>query len=218
MQERSERSARLDFTGFDGPEHRDIVVLFNAGHITSHSLLGVSPANNWSSEGIYAYDITDDGEEYLDANRHLLDGDAPQQQPTRSATAKVFIIHGTDPNGYVLKVEDVCRKFGLDPVRMVEQPNRGMSLPDKLRDSMTASDFYVAILTHDETTTEGEQRARPNAIAETLLVNQNWPDRLAILHEGEVEMHSNLQGLAYIQLEGQWSVRLFQELRAAGLA
>ena len=83
---------------------------------------------------------------------------------------------------------------------------------------LSASDFYVAILTHDETTTEGEQRARPNAIAETLLVNQNWPDRLAILHKGEVEMPSNLQGLAYIQLEGQWSVRLFQELRAAGLA
>ena len=83
---------------------------------------------------------------------------------------------------------------------------------------LSASDFYVAILTHDETTTDGEQRARPNAIAETLLANQNWPHRLAILREGEVEMHGNLQGLGCIQLEGQWSVRLFQELRAAGLA
>jgi hypothetical protein len=72
MQESSERSARLDFAGFDGPEHREIVVLFNAGYITSHSFFGISPANHWSSEGIYAYDITEDGEEYLAANRHLL--------------------------------------------------------------------------------------------------------------------------------------------------
>ena len=68
IKERSERFARFDMAGFDGPEHRDVVVLFNAGHITSHSFLGVSPANHWSSEGIYAYDITDDGEEYLAAN------------------------------------------------------------------------------------------------------------------------------------------------------
>ena len=114
---------------------------------------------------------------------------------------KVFIIHGTDPNGYVREVEDACRTFGLDPVRMMQQPNRGMSLPDKLRDSTTASDFYVAILTHDETTTDGGQRARQNAIAETLLANQNWPDRLVILREGEVEIPTNLQGLVYIQLK-----------------
>ena len=194
------------------------MVLFNAGHITSHSLLGVSPANHWSSEGIYAYDITDDGEEYLDANRHLLDGDAPQQQPTRSATAKVFIIHGRDPNGYVPQVEDACRKFGIDPVRTMEQPNRGMGLPDKLRENMGVSEYYVAVLTHDETTTVGKQLARQNAIAEAVTANQNWPGRLAILREGEVEIPSNLQGLGYIQLEGQWSVRLFQEFKAAGLA
>lgn len=48
------------------------MVLFNAGYITSHSFFGISPANHWSSEGIYAYDITEDGEEYLAANRHLL--------------------------------------------------------------------------------------------------------------------------------------------------
>ena len=218
IQERSERSARFDFAGLDGPEHRDIVVLFNAGYITDHSFLGVGPANHLYPEGIYAYEITDDGEEYLAANRHLLDGDPPQQQTTRSATAKVFIIHGTDPNGYVREVEDACRTFGLDPVRMMEQPNRGMGLPEKLRENMGVSDYYVAVLTHDETTTDGYQRARPNAIAETVTANQNWPGRLAILREGQVEIPSNLQGLGYIPLDGQWSVRLFQEFRAAGLA
>ena len=218
LREKAERSSSFDFAGFNGQEHRDVVVLFNAGHIGSHSFMGGNPANSWSAEGIYAYEITNDGEEYLDAYRHLLGGDPPQQQPmAASALAKVFIIHGTDPNGHVGQVEDACRKFGLDPVRMTEQPNRGMTLPDKLRDNTVDSDFYVAVLTHDETTIEGKQRARQNAIAETLLANQNWPGRLAILREGDVEIPSNLQGLGYIPLDGQWSVRLFQEFRAAGL-
>ena len=217
VQEEADRHLGYGSTEFGGQEHRDIVVLFNAGHITSHSFMGINPTNNWSSEGIYAYGITDDGEDYLETHRNLLDGDPPQRQPTRSATAKVFIIHGTDPNDYVREVESVCHQFGLEPIRMMEQPNRGMTLPDKLRDNTTASDFYVAVLTHDETTIDGGQRARPNATAEAVLANQNWPDRLVILREDEVEIPSNLQGLGYIQLEGQWSVKLLQEFRAASL-
>ena len=217
VQEEADRHVSFNFAVFNGQEHRDVVVLFNAGHITSHSFMGGNPANHWSSQGIYAYGITDDGEDYLETHRHLLDGDPHQERPTRSATAKVFIIHGTDPNGYVREVEDLCRQFGLEPIRMMEQPNRGRGMPDKLRDNTTSSDFYVAVLTHDETTIEGGQRARPNATAEAVLANQNWPDHLVILREDEVEIPSNLQGLVYIQLEGQWSVKLLQEFRAASL-
>ncbi|MCY4559016.1 MAG: nucleotide-binding protein [Chloroflexi bacterium] len=217
IQEEADGHSRFDFAGFGGQEHQDIVVLFHAGHIASRSFMGGDPASRWSPEGIYAYEITNDGEEYLDAYRHLLGGDPPQQQPVPNAAAKAFIIHGTDPNGYVDQVEDACRNFGLDPVRMMEQSNQGRTLPDKLRDNMSASDFYVAVLTHDETTIEGKQRARQNAIAETLVANLNWPGRLAILREDQVEIPSNLQGLAYIQLEGQWSMRLFQEFKASGL-
>ncbi len=241
-QERNERRTSFDFSGFDGPEHRDIVVLYNSGYIASPHFMGGNPVNSWSSEGIYAYEITDDGLEYLQTNQHLLSGEenpGPIERPTatsvsvanrdllsgeenpdpieRTTATRVFIIHGTDPNGYVPQVEDVCRKFSLDPIRMMEQPNRGMGLPDKLRENMGGSDYYVAVLTHDETTTDGQQRARQNAIAETLIANQNWPGRLAILREDRVEIPSNLQGLAYIQLEGQWSMRLLQEFRAAGL-
>ena len=219
VQEQAGRHGSFNFTGFDEQEHRDIVVLFNAGHITSRSFLGGDPGSHWSPVGIYAYEITNDGEEYLDTNRHLLGDGAAQGHPTwaRNATAKVFIIHGTDQNGYVREVESMCRQFGLEPIRMMEQPNRGMGLPDKLRDNMNSADYFVAVLTHDETTTEGGQRARQNAIAETLTANQNWSGRLAILREDRVEIPSNLQGLGYIQLEGQWSVKLLQEFRAAGL-
>jgi hypothetical protein len=217
VQERSERQSSVGVSGFDGPEHRDIVVLYNAGYIASPRFMGGNPANRWSPEGIYAYEITDDGLEYLQDNWHIIRGDPSPDPSARPTPAEVFIIHGTDPNGYVPQVEDVCRKFGLDPIRMMEQPNRGLGLPDKLRENMGVSDYYVAVLTHDETITDGQQRARQNAIAETVTANQNWPGRLAILREGQVEIPSNLQGLGYIPLEGQWSARLLQEFRAAGL-
>ena len=237
LTERSTRLSSFDMFGRGGQEHQDIIALFRAGYIANRSFFSHNPTVQWSPEGIFAYDITAAGEEFLELNRYLLDDGAlpvlfppvtfsqaaePARQdeyvePSATSQATVFIIHGTDPNGYVRVVEDACRKFDLNSKRMMDQPNQGRTLPDKLRDNTTASDFYVAVLTHDETTLEGGQRARQNAIAETLLAHQNWPDRLAILREGEVEIPSNLQGVGYIQLEGQWSMALIQEFRAAGL-
>ncbi len=82
---------------------------------------------------------------------------------------------------------------------------------------MNQADYYVAVLTVDETTTNGEQRARPNAYAEAVTAHHINPERLAILREDQVEIPTNLQGLGYIPLEGQWSMQLLQEFRAAGL-
>ncbi len=215
VQERNERSINFTLTEMDGPEHRDIATLYNNGLIGSKSMMG-NPANQWSTEGVYAYEITEDGEEYLNTHEHLLQVDKPAKQPAIGQRPRVFIIHGTDPNSYVSQVETICRQNGLEPVRMMEQPNRGMGLPDKLRNNMNDVDYYVAILTVDETTTDGEQRARVNAYTETVAAHHIRPERLAILREDQVEIPSNLQGLAYIQLEGQWSMKLLQEFKEAG--
>ena len=215
-QERQQRITSMDLTGMDGPEHRDIVTLHGNGLISSRHFMA-SPANSWSSEGIYAYEMTTDGEEFLNSQRHVLEPAKTVEQSATSQTSRVFIIHGTDPNGYVSQVETVCRQNGLDPVGMMEQPNQGLGLPDKLRYNMNNVDYYVAVLTVDETTTEGGQRARPNAYAEAVTAHHIGPERLAILREDQVEIPSNLQGLGYIQLEGQWSMKLLQEFRAIGL-
>ena len=54
-----------------------------------------------------------------------------------------------------------------------------------------------AVLTADETTTEGGQRARPNAYAEAVTAHHIGPERLAILREDQVEIPSNLQARLY---------------------
>lgn len=125
---RDERAFRFDVSGMDGQEHRDVITLFHAGHIDNPSMFGGSPVDTWSSAGIYAYEITADGEEYLEANRYLLQDEPEQWEQTVSSRSRVFIIHGTDPNGYVPQVESVCRQIDLEPVRMMEEPNRGMGL------------------------------------------------------------------------------------------
>ena len=217
IQERNERISSFDFTGFEDQEHRDIVTLYNNGLIRSTSMIS-NPANQWSSEGIYAYVITEDGEDHLGTHGYLLQDDQSPDQPTANSVPRVFIIHGTDPNGYVSQVEKLCHQIGFEPIRMMEQANRGLGLPDKLRDNMNSADFYVAVLTADEIMTNGEQRARPNAYAEAVTAHHIRPDRLAILREDRVEIPTNLLGLAYIQLHGQWSMQLLQEFKAAGLA
>ena len=216
IQERNERSVNFAFTEMNGPEQRDIATLFNNGLIGSKSIMG-NPANRWSAEGIYAYEMTEDGEEYLNTHQHLLQVDKPARLPATGQRPRVFIIHGTDSNGYVTQVETFCRQNDLEPVRMMEQPNRGMGLPDKLRNNMIDADYYVSILTVDEITTDGEQRARVNAYAETVTAHHIRPERLAILREDQVGIPSNLQGLGYIQLEGQWSMKLLQEFKEVGL-
>ena len=214
--ERDQRFTSSEFTGFGGQEHRDIITLYNNGLIKSVAYT-TNPENQWSSLGIFDYEITEDGEDYLIANSHNIEQTQTPASPAINQPPRVFIIHGTDPNGYVPQVEQVCRQLGLNPFKMMDEPNQGSGLPDKLRATMTDANYFVAVLTADETTIGGTQRARPNAYSETVTANVIKPKHIAILREGNVEITTDLQGLAYIQLEGQWSMRLLQEFKSAGL-
>ena len=122
-QDRNQRITSMDLAGMNGPEHRDIVTLHGNGLISSRHFMA-SPANSWSSEGIYSYELTTDGEEFLNSQRHLLEPGKTVEQAATSQTSRVFIIHGTDPNDYVSQVETVCRQNGLDPIRMMEHPTK----------------------------------------------------------------------------------------------
>ncbi len=57
VQERDERMASFEITGWRIQEHRDIITLYNNGLITSISF-AANPENQWSSQGIYDYRLT----------------------------------------------------------------------------------------------------------------------------------------------------------------
>ena len=200
-------------------ENSDIQILLANGFISHPHYM--NPQNVYSAAGIFAYTITEDGRDFLREYKEVpTPSQAVQSQTTsENGRPKVFIIHGTDPNGYLPQVENVCRDAGLDPIRMMNEPNRGMTLPEKLTETMGNSDYYVAVLTADEPSPNPNEgpRARQNAIGETMTVATSNRNRLTILREDAVDIPSNLQGIGYIDLQGQWGVKLMKEFKAANL-
>ena len=151
----------------------------------------------------------------MNTNRHLLNDDQANNQSARNRTPKVFIIHGSAK--YVAQVEDLCRNWGLVPVTAIDEPNQGKIVVDKILENMENADYRVAILTVDEHTDSGEPSASPNAYMETFVARYMSRDSLAILLEDNVRIPSNLEGMAYIRLDDQWTMKLLEELKAAGL-
>ncbi len=194
------RSFNFDMTS---QERQDTVTLHRYGLI-SHPDPFWDPSSHITPLGIYAYNLTDDG-------RALLDENVGMAHPSKTDPT-AFIAHGSDPNGYVPQVEETCRMIGITPVRMMEQPNQGQTLPEKLLSTMAANDFFIAVLTADEEF-EGEKRARLNAYMETGMALQQYKGRMAILVEPGVTIPTNLLGLAYIELTGEWRTKLIREIR-----
>ena len=91
--------------------------------------------------------------------------------------------------------------------------------PKKLTETMGNADYYVAVLTADEPAPNPNEgsRSRQNAIGETMTIATSKPNRLTILRENDVDIPSNLQGIGYIDLQGQWGVKLMKEFKAANL-
>lgn len=192
-------------------EHKDIVFLFNQGLIESKHYM-VNPSNVYSQIGIYDYRLTDDGRAYLAQNEQAAEDSSPT-----NPNPKIFIIHGTDRNGIVPHVQEFCKLLGATPIRMMEEPNNSQTLPEKLARTMSEADYFIAVLTADENVGRN-QRSRPNAYGELMSVVINQRSRLlAILVEEGVDIPTNLQGLAYISLSGNWSMDLTKEFKAKGI-
>ena len=213
----NKRALNFDHMGFENQEHRDIVTLHSASMIHSNQIR--DPRNQITSAGIFAFQLTNDGRAFLNENRALLIPNISERQNTNGVQGggRVFIIHGTDRDGYVQDVEALCRQHKLVPVRMMEEPNYGQTLPEKLMSSMASADYFVAVLTADEEGPDGTKRARINAYGETMAIAVQSRPKLAVLREEGVEIPTNLQGLTYIPLAGQWSIKLTAEFHAAGL-
>lgn len=217
--EEKERRRRSFFQEIqlDSQEHQDIQILYNRDFIR-HNNSFQTPANTVSSMGIFDYHLTDDGRTFL-AEYHATTNVAEVQHSAHGSqpnTLRVFIGHGTDPNGYVPQVVKICREMGAEPVQMIDEPNLGATVTDKLQTAMDSTDYCIIVLTADEDVA-GTKRARPNATMEAGIAVMRDRRKLAILVEDGVEIPSNLSGVVHIPLRGQWGVVLIREMKAAGI-
>ena len=143
------------------------------------------------------------------------------QPPQKAVGNRVFVIHGRN-HGVRDTVVRFLEKLQLEPVVMMEQPNQGRTVIEKLEDTANA-DFAVALLTPDD---QGmlkgngpKARGRQNVIFELgYFLRHLGRDKVCALVQGEVEIPSDYYGVLYIALDdsGAWQQELMRELKAAG--
>jgi hypothetical protein len=138
------------------------------------------------------------------------------------SSGRIFIVHGHDEAAR----ETVARfleRLDLVPIILREQPNLGLTIPEKL---VKYSDvgFAVVLMTPDD---EGRSvkdaalklRARQNVVLELgFFIGLLGRERVCALKRGDVEIPSDYLNVAYTALDeaGAWKTLLGRELVTAG--
>lgn len=116
---------------------------------------------------------------------------------------KVFITHGHNEVAK-LKIKDyLLTRLSHEPVILGEQPGRqGLTIIEALEKFSEGCEFAVILLTTDDLTKDGGQRARQNVIHEVgFFQGRLGRSKVVLIVEKGVEIPSNLLGLFYIQYE-----------------
>ena len=136
---------------------------------------------------------------------------------------EVFIVHGRDTETK-LTVARFIDQLGLESVILHEQPNEGMTLVEKLIATGSRALFAVVVLSPDDVGGLADEkpvlkaRARQNVIFEMgyfigLLGRANV---CAVVTAG-LEKPSDIDGVVYVSMSGDWRIELARELRKAGM-
>lgn len=168
----------------------------------------------------------------LDARIRRLEAKGPEvtstrsRRPTslrtkRSDRQKVFLVHGHD-DAVRETVARYLERLGCTPVILQEQVNGGRTIIEKVEQHGDAC-FAVVLLTADDIGGVAgggadtlQPRARQNAVLEFgFFVGQLGRGRVCVLHKGALELPSDMLGVVYVPLEGEWRLHLARELREA---
>ena len=136
----------------------------------------------------------------------------------------VFIVHGRD-EGRRETVARLVEKLGLRAVILDERPMRGRALLEKFEEEAEEADYAIVIaMPEDRGAGPGDplpdqpNRARQNVIIEVgYFMGLLGRDRVALLSQAPLELPSDLGGIGYVRMEGDWQTRLARELLAAGM-
>lgn len=153
---------------FHGQEHRDAITLTHLGWIRFRRGF-TDVTSTWSGEGIYAFDLTEDGKAALEAwnSSSETEADSGDNGPQRRAQPLIMVIHGSQEGNVPQVVNDIrlwCFEQGLVAYKAADLPNAGRFVNDKVNNVIDEADYYIVVLTADEQLTTGEFRPRPNAM------------------------------------------------------
>ena len=205
---------------FNGQEHTDAITLAHMGWIRSgRGFLDVT--NTWSADGIYAFDLTEDGKAALEAwNSSVGDEENPSDNDQKlRSRPMIMVVHGSSEGHVPQVVEDIrlwCFEQGVDAYKAADLPNFGRFVNDKVNSTISGADYYIVVLTADEELTTGVFRPRPNATIEMGRVLDRDPKLVCVLKEDKVEMPSDYSSLVTEPLDN-WRLVLQRELGGVGL-
>jgi predicted nucleotide-binding protein len=143
--------------------------------------------------------------------------------PTTRAR-KVFLVHGRDEAAQEA-VGRFLEKIGLEAIILHEQPDRGLTIIEKVEAYADQVSFAVVLLTPDDlgglsSTSVRARRARQNVIFELgYFAGKLGRGRVCLMRKGNLEIPSDLYGVIYTDMDvvGGWKLKLMKELKAAGL-
>lgn len=137
--------------------------------------------------------------------------------------SRVFVVHGHDTDAKYQVTEFLERVTGKRPVIFHEFPDLGRTIIEKFEALAAGAGFAVVLLTaDDEGRPKGDEdwnkRARQNVVLELgFFIGILGRGRVVALHDRDVELPSDLTGVLYKPLAGNWHTELAKELRAAGI-
>lgn len=164
--------------------------------------------------------------EGLDAKDAQLTTEPPQQSgKVRPERSVVFIVHGRDWGAKEATARLVEGQY-LEAVILAEQPNGGRTLIEKFEAYAASAVFAIVLLTPDDigglatAPNDVQARARENVIFELgYFVGQLGRDKVCLVRRGEVNILSDLHGVAFIPLDEHdaWKGRVLREMDHAGI-
>lgn len=134
---------------------------------------------------------------------------------------KVFVVHGHDET-LREKIENFCRKIGLEPIVLAENASCGMTIIEKIEHYSDVAFAIVIYSACDEGRLRGEtdfkSRARQNVVFEHgYMVAKLGRGKVISLVDSGVEIPGDLSGIVYISIDSDWQKSVMKELHAAGL-
>ena len=138
---------------------------------------------------------------------------------------EAFIVHGHD-RAVKSEVARFVKDLGLEPVILDEKPGAGRTIIEKFESYANNAAFAIVLLTPDDVGAPKDRhndlkpRARQNVIFEIgYFFKGLGRGRVCAMSTEDVEFPSDLNGVSYVFLDpnGGWQLKLFQEMKAAGL-
>ena len=159
---------------------------------------------------------------YFNENKEK-DGLKINSQRIEGVNKKIFIVHGHDDLLRV-KVVDVVKRLGLEPIVLRDKPNKGRTIIEKFEENADVG-FTIVLLSADDkgydknNPNEISDRARQNVVLELgYFIGKYGRDRVMVLCAPSVERPGDIAGVVYTDAtnEYSWSLELVKELNAVG--